>query len=132
VRLVGHIAGGLQDVRDRHPIPFGRAFRIHLRLCGRNHRATCREVRFGNTPATDIHSLVAGSSGACREPRLLRLLPAKLKRQKQEPLDVKAKQVLSAFAVNTALVLAHIEIDENHGDAPRGVDMRTRGPERKA
>jgi hypothetical protein len=27
--------------------------------------------------------------------------------------DLKARQVLSAFAVDTALVLAHIEIDEN-------------------
>jgi len=79
---------GLPDARDQHPIPFGRAFRIHHRLCGRNHRATCREVGFGNTPTTDIHSLVAGS-GACREPRLLRLLPVKLQRQKQEPPGTK-------------------------------------------
>jgi hypothetical protein len=32
--------------------------------------------------------------------------------------DVKAKQVLSAFAVNTALVLAHIEIDEKSNEIP--------------
>jgi len=32
--------------------------------------------------------------------------------------DVKAKQVLSAFAVNTALVLAHIEIDEKSNEDP--------------
>jgi hypothetical protein len=30
--------------------------------------------------------------------------------------DVKAKQVLSAFAVNTALVLAHIETDEKSNE----------------
>jgi hypothetical protein len=32
--------------------------------------------------------------------------------------DVKAKQVLSAFAVDTALVLAHIEIDEKSNEIP--------------
>jgi hypothetical protein len=32
--------------------------------------------------------------------------------------DVKAKQVLSAFAANTALVLAHIEIDEKSNEIP--------------
>jgi hypothetical protein len=32
--------------------------------------------------------------------------------------DAKAKQVLSAFAVNTALVLAHIEIDEKSNEIP--------------
>ena len=32
--------------------------------------------------------------------------------------DFKAKQVLSAFAVNTALVLAHIEIDEKSNEIP--------------
>ena len=32
--------------------------------------------------------------------------------------DIKAKQVLSAFAVNTALVLAHIEIDEKSNEIP--------------
>jgi hypothetical protein len=32
--------------------------------------------------------------------------------------DIKAKQVLSAFAVDTALVLAHIEIDEKSNEIP--------------
>jgi DDE_Tnp_1-associated len=32
--------------------------------------------------------------------------------------DAKAKQVLSAFAVDTALVLAHIEIDEKSNEIP--------------
>lgn len=32
--------------------------------------------------------------------------------------DVKARQVLSAFAVDTALVLAHIEIDEKSNEIP--------------
>ena len=32
--------------------------------------------------------------------------------------DIKARQVLSAFAVDTALVLAHIEIDENSNEIP--------------
>jgi predicted transposase YbfD/YdcC len=32
--------------------------------------------------------------------------------------DVKAKQVLNAFAVDTALVLAHIEIDEKSNEIP--------------
>jgi hypothetical protein len=32
--------------------------------------------------------------------------------------DTKAKQVLSAFAVDTALVLAHIEIDEKSNEIP--------------
>jgi hypothetical protein len=32
--------------------------------------------------------------------------------------DVKAKQILSAFAVDTALVLAHIEIDEKSNEIP--------------
>ena len=32
--------------------------------------------------------------------------------------DVKAKQVLSAFALDTALVLAHIEIDEKSNEIP--------------
>ena len=32
--------------------------------------------------------------------------------------DIKAKQVLSAFAVNTALVLAHIEINEKSNEIP--------------
>ena len=32
--------------------------------------------------------------------------------------DVKAKQVLSAFAVDTALVLAHIETDEKSNEIP--------------
>ena len=36
--------------------------------------------------------------------------------------DVKAKQVLSAFAVNTALVLAHIEIDEKSNEIPAGAE----------
>ena len=34
--------------------------------------------------------------------------------------DAKAKQVLSAFAVDTALVLAHIEIDEKSNEIPAG------------
>jgi hypothetical protein len=32
--------------------------------------------------------------------------------------DVKARQILSAFAVDTALVLAHIEIDEKSNEIP--------------
>lgn len=32
--------------------------------------------------------------------------------------DIKARQVLSAFAVDTALVLAHIEIDEKSNEIP--------------
>ena len=32
--------------------------------------------------------------------------------------DIKAKQVLNAFAVDTALVLAHIEIDEKSNEIP--------------
>jgi hypothetical protein len=32
--------------------------------------------------------------------------------------DAKAKQVLSAFAVDTALVLAHIDIDEKSNEIP--------------
>jgi len=32
--------------------------------------------------------------------------------------DIKAKQVLSAFAIDTALVLAHIEIDEKSNEIP--------------
>ena len=32
--------------------------------------------------------------------------------------DAKAKQVLSAFAVDTALVLSHIEIDEKSNEIP--------------
>ena len=32
--------------------------------------------------------------------------------------DIKAKQVLTAFAVDTALVLAHIEIDEKSNEIP--------------
>ncbi len=32
--------------------------------------------------------------------------------------DVKARQMLSAFAVDTALVLAHIEIDEKSNEIP--------------
>ena len=32
--------------------------------------------------------------------------------------DAKAKQVLSAFAVDSALVLAHIEIDEKSNEIP--------------
>jgi len=32
--------------------------------------------------------------------------------------DAKAKQVLSAFALDTALVLAHIEIDEKSNEIP--------------
>jgi len=32
--------------------------------------------------------------------------------------DAKAKQVLSAFAVDTALVLAHIEIDDKSNEIP--------------
>jgi hypothetical protein len=32
--------------------------------------------------------------------------------------DIKAKQLLSAFAVDTALVLAHIEIDEKSNEIP--------------
>ena len=32
--------------------------------------------------------------------------------------DAKAKQVLSAFAVDAALVLAHIEIDEKSNEIP--------------
>jgi hypothetical protein len=32
--------------------------------------------------------------------------------------DAKARQVLSAFAVDTALVLAHIEIDEKSNEIP--------------
>ena len=32
--------------------------------------------------------------------------------------DAKAKQVLSAFAVDTGLVLAHIEIDEKSNEIP--------------
>src|SRR5271168_4382605 len=33
--------------------------------------------------------------------------------------DAKARQILSAFAANTALVLAHIEIDEKSNEIPR-------------
>ena len=40
---------GLLDERDRHPIPFGRAYLIRHRPCGRNHRATCRAVAFDNS-----------------------------------------------------------------------------------
>jgi hypothetical protein len=32
--------------------------------------------------------------------------------------DVRAKQILSAFATHTALVLAHIEIDEKSNEIP--------------
>ena len=41
-----------------------------------------------------------------------------LKRSFDNFNDAKAKQVLSAFAVDTALVLAHIEIDEKSNEIP--------------
>ena len=40
--------------------------------------------------------------------------------------DIKAKQVLSAFAIDTALVLAHIEIDEKSNEIPAVSSPATR------
>ena len=42
--------------------------------------------------------------------------------------DTKAKQVLSAFAVDTALVLAHVEIDEKSNEIPAAQTLLRRAP----
>lgn len=58
---------------------------------------------------------VKSSTGSCR---VLALDGKVLKGSFDNFRDSKAKQVLSAFAAGTALVLAHIEIDEKSNEIP--------------
>jgi hypothetical protein len=63
--------------------------------------------------ATNLNLAVAGSSV-----RVVAFDGKTLKGSFDNFNDAKAKQVLSAFAVDTALVLAHIEIDEKSNEIP--------------
>jgi hypothetical protein len=63
--------------------------------------------------AATLNLAVAGSSV-----RVVALDGKTLKGSFDNFNDAKAKQVLSAFAVDTALVLAHIEIDEKSNEIP--------------
>ena len=66
---------------------------------------------FANTPPTSIARPRA-------EARVIAFDGKTLKGSFDNFNDAKAKQVLSAFAVDTALVLAHIEIDEKSNEIP--------------
>jgi hypothetical protein len=63
--------------------------------------------------AADLNHFEAGSGT-----RVIALDGKTLKGSFDSFNDIKARQVLSAFAVDTALVLAHIEIDEKSNEIP--------------
>jgi DDE_Tnp_1-associated len=60
--------------------------------------------------------LNSGAAGACG--RIVALDGKALKGSFDAFNDAKARQILSAFATDTALVLAHIEIDEKSNEIP--------------
>jgi DDE_Tnp_1-associated len=64
------------------------------------------------------HAANLNRSGATVGKRILAFDGKALKRSFDAFNDVKARQILSAFAVDTALVLAHIEIDEKSNEIP--------------
>jgi hypothetical protein len=74
--------------------------------------------------ATDVekvfreHSADLNAAAAGPGARLLAFDGKTLKGSFDSFNDLKARQVLSAFAVDTALVLAHIEIDEKSNEIP--------------
>jgi hypothetical protein len=64
------------------------------------------------------HAANLNRSGATVGKRILAFDGKALKGSVDAFNDVKARQILSAFAVDTALVLAHIEIDEKSNEIP--------------
>ena len=64
------------------------------------------------------HAANLNGGAAARGPRVLALDGKALRASFDAFNDRKAKQVLSAFAVDTNLVLAHIEIDEKSNEIP--------------
>ena len=64
------------------------------------------------------HAADLNSSAAATGTRILAFDGKALKGSFDAFNDAKARQILSAFAVDTALVLAHIEIDEKSNEIP--------------
>jgi hypothetical protein len=64
------------------------------------------------------HAMGLNAAQQGSEPRVIALEGKTLKHSFDNFKDRKAAQVLSAFAVNTALVLAHIEIDDKSNEIP--------------
>ena len=64
------------------------------------------------------HAAELNFDAAGRGPRVIAFDGKALKGSFDSFNDAKARQVLSAFAVDTALVLAHIEIDEKSNEIP--------------
>jgi hypothetical protein len=104
-----------------HRRKLNRAFKIGWR---RPPAHTAIRYILQGPSATDVEKVfrehAADLNATAAEPgvRLLAFDGKALKGSFDSFNDIKARQVLSAFAVDTALVLAHIEIDEKSNEIP--------------
>lgn len=69
------------------------------------------------------HAADLNSSAAASGTRILAFDGKALKGSFDAFNDAKARQILSAFAADTALVLAHIEIDEKSNEIPAAQEL---------
>jgi hypothetical protein len=112
---------GIRTFIKTHLKRLNKAFKVNWK--GPPAHTAIRYILQGLDPA-DVetvfraHAANLNSSEATAGKRILAFDGKVLKGSFDAFNDVKARQMLSAFAVDTALVLAHIEIDEKSNEIP--------------
>jgi hypothetical protein len=112
---------GIRTFIKTHLKRLNKAFNIHWKRAPAH--TAIRYILQGLDPA-DVetvfreHAANLDSSEANADKRILAFDGKVLKGSFDAFNDVKARQILSAFAVDTALVLAHMEIDEKSNEIP--------------
>jgi hypothetical protein len=112
---------GIRTYLQAHRKALNKAFQIRWRRAPAH--TAIRYILQGLDPADVEKAFRAHAADLNLEPagvgaRVIAFDGKTLKRSFDNFNDAKAKQVLSAFAVDTALVLAHIEIDEKSNEIP--------------